>query len=189
MSDALSTYDLYGLSRIVAPLYEAKDTMHDWSHIMRCFTAAIQIINDNALHPHYPRLAAGLILHGVIYEANMEERVKALLMRETGNADETAKIIHVAWESQKESPPETLEGGILHDAHLLEGDENFLITKCLVTGTARGQKLDQTVRYFFENIVNQKPDYAFDATAHEYKRRYQRAVAYFTSLRNSIHNT
>ncbi len=184
MSDDLNGHDIYGISGFVEHLYAAKDTMHDWSHIVRCFAAVEQIIRHNTLRCNYPLLVAGLILHGIIYEKENEVCITDFLMTRASSAEETARIVHIAWDSQKDSRPETLEGGILHDAHLLEGDENFIITKTLITGTARGQKLDQTVKYFFDNVMNFKPCFYFEPTAEKYKRRLHRAEEYFSSLQS-----
>ena len=88
------------------------------------------------------RIAA--LVHGVIKEV---ANVKAFLADRGTAGNVIHQIIRVARESQAEATPSSLEGRILHDAHLLEGDDHFLITKGLVTGSARGQSLAQTVEY------------------------------------------
>jgi len=181
MSD-LEKHDVYRLRDFTKPLYDIKDTMHDWSHINRCFLAVQRVIQVNSQQCDMMALIGGLVLHGVIYEEGMDARVNEFLSDKVSGS-EIAKIILVSWDSQKESRPETLEGGILHDAHLLEGDDNFLITKTLVTGTARGQKLNQTVKFFFEHVATLKPLYYFDTTKSEYENRLNRAKKFFSSLR------
>jgi len=47
-----------------------------------------------------------------------------------------------------------LEGKIAHDAHMVEGGKTFLVVKSLVTGTARGQSLEETLDYMNRNILN-----------------------------------
>jgi len=179
----LESQDVYGLREFAKTSYDQKDTMHDWSHINRCYISSQQVIKFNSLRCDNKLLVSGLILHGVIYEEGMEGRVKEFLSGKAYKTDEIAKIIHVAWDSQKESRPETLEGGILHDAHLLEGDENFIITKVLVTGTARDQKLSQTVEFYFDCVAKLNPLYYFDTTKSEYENRLNRAQEFFSSLR------
>jgi uncharacterized protein len=186
MNDCIENHDTCGLKGFVKAMHESKDTMHDWSHINRCFTSSRKIIRTNFVECDFPALVAGLILHGVIYEDGMEDRIRGFL-RDKGIApDKIEAMIKIAWDSQKESKPDTFEGGILHDAHLLEGDENFIITKVLVTGTARGQKLQQTVEYFFEHVLTAMPSCYFDSTREQYERRLYRAQDFFSSLRQSI---
>jgi uncharacterized protein len=36
---------------------------------------------------------------------------------------------------------------------LLEGGKTFMITKSLITGTARGQSLEETLQYLEENML------------------------------------
>jgi len=38
-----------------------------------------------------------------------------------------------------------MEGKILHDAHMIEGGKIYLIVKSLITGSVRGQTLEQTI--------------------------------------------
>jgi len=47
-----------------------------------------------------------------------------------------------------------LEGKILHDAHIIEGGKSYLITKCLITGSVRGQSLLETIDYIETNIID-----------------------------------
>ena len=179
-------FDLMGLTKSD---YDSKDTMHDWSHIQRCYISALKIVTSSSTEYDPIVLVSGLILHGVIYEDGMEDRALKYMVSKGASDDLAKKIVHVAWDSQKESRPETIEGGILHDAHLLEGDKNFLITKVLVTGTARGQKLDQTVSYFFNNVINLNPLYCFEESGAEYRLRLERAIEYFEELRDLIYHS
>jgi hypothetical protein len=41
------------------------------------------------------------------------------------------RVVEIHWEFQKESQAETIEGKLLHDAHLLEGGKTFMITALL----------------------------------------------------------
>ena len=59
-----------------------------------------------------------------------------------------AKILLVARESQKESKPKTMEGMILHDAHLIEGGRTFLVVKLLVTGAQLGESIREIIDHF-----------------------------------------
>ena len=65
----------------------------------------------------------------------------------------------IAWESQRSEIPETIEGKILHDAHVLEGGKTYLIVKTLITGSIRGQSLLDTLNYAEKNVLNQNKCY------------------------------
>jgi uncharacterized protein len=62
-------------------------------------------------------------------------------------------IITAARESLIDQTPVSLEGKILHDAHLLEGGKTFLITKSLITGTQRNKSLNETLAFIEINIL------------------------------------
>lgn len=62
-------------------------------------------------------------------------------------------IVKVAWESQKDEKAETVEGMILHDAHMVEDGKTFLNVKSLITGYVRGQSLEETISYIDMNVL------------------------------------
>jgi uncharacterized protein len=45
---------------------------------------------------------------------------------------------------------------LLHDAHLLEGGQEFLVTKSLLTGCERGQSLSETIEYMRSHIIGKR---------------------------------
>lgn len=47
-----------------------------------------------------------------------------------------------------------MEGRILHDAHMIEGGRTYFIVKSLITGSVRGQTLEQTIDYIENNILD-----------------------------------
>ena len=55
--------------------------------------------------------------------------------------------------------PETLEGKILHDAHVLEGGKPYLVVKTLITGSVRGQSLLDTLKYMEGNVLDKNSCY------------------------------
>jgi len=117
------------------PYYEGKDIMHNVTHIKRVLD------ETDKLCVFYPEADKDIIyaagcFHGFIYSD--EDRIRTFL-REIGiSNEEISSIIKAAWESQTDGEPETLEGKIAHDAHLLEGGKTFLVVKSLMTGTLRG---------------------------------------------------
>ena len=70
-----------------------------------------------------------------------------------------SKTIKIAWESQRSEIPETIEGKILHDAHVLEGGKTYLVVKTLITGSVRGQSLIETLDFMEKNVLNQNKCY------------------------------
>ena len=73
--------------------------------------------------------------------------------------DMIAKTIEIAWESQRSEIPKTIEGKILHDAHVLEGGKTYLIVKTLITGSVRGQSLVDTLNYMEEYVLDKNKCY------------------------------
>ena len=107
--------------------YAEKDIMHGLDHIKRILKAARKL----AEHHNYDSqmLTLGAYFHGVIYKKETE--IREFLKKKGFSESETEKVVKIAWESQKDFEPETAEGLILHDAHLIEGGKTFLITKSI----------------------------------------------------------
>ncbi len=137
--------------KMVAPYYQDKDIMHDFSHIERILNLAVDI--GQAYQYDEELLHLGAYFHGMIYVAEAE--VVAFLTAEGMTADRIKQVVQIAWGSQKEETAGSIEGKILHDAHLLEGGKTFFIVKSLVTGTARGQTLEQTLAYIEAHVIGQ----------------------------------
>lgn len=123
--------------------YEAKDIMHDLSHIRRVLRIAQKLAQDYNCDSEL--LMLGAYFHGIVYDK--EHDISEFLNDKSVSKDRAEKAIQIARESQKESEPETIEGTILHDAHLIEGGKTFLVVKSLITGTIRGQTLEQTISF------------------------------------------
>lgn len=129
--------------------YAAKDTIHDLSHIHRVLDLARTIGED---HPHDPEvLTIGGYSHGVIY--TREAEVRTFLTQHGVSQESVDRAVKAAWESQTDGRPETIEGTLLHDAHLLEGGKTYIVAKSLVAGSLRGQTLEQTLAFIEENIL------------------------------------
>ena len=122
----------------VASDYAAKDEMHNLAHIRRVHALAQEI---GGHHPHDAEpLMLGAYLHGIIYDEGREDDIRRFLQNAHLMPKRIEQAIQIAWESQKEGVPDTIEGRLLHNAHLLEGGKTFIIVKSLVTGTARAGK-------------------------------------------------
>jgi len=137
------------LKKFVKPYYEAKDMMHNFSHVLRILREAEKLSKNYDVDKEL--LTYGAYLHGLI--PKYEETVKQFLRKEGLSEQRIKQIIQVAWESHKKAKPKTIEGKILHDAHLIEGGKTFMIVKSLITGTLRGQTLQETIKYIEENLL------------------------------------
>jgi len=142
------------------PYYNEKDIMHGIKHIERVLKEA-----DN-LASKYPQanrdiIFAACCFHGFIYSS--EEIVRTFINEINMPEEQTEKCIRAVFESQVGSVPETLEGKIVHDAHMIEGGKTFLVVKSLVTGTARGQSLEETLDYMDKNILYKGQCYLTEA--------------------------
>ena len=107
----------------VKPFYEDKDIMHDFTHIERIKHVLLELAVHREIEFNKERAEMALYFHGLIY--SHEAMIRSFLLKEELPVEEVALIIKIAWESQKESKPETNEGLMLHDAHMLEGGRSF----------------------------------------------------------------
>lgn len=144
--------NLDNLLEFVTPYYEQKDIMHDLSHINRVLIYVDKLLREGYYNADIEVLKYAAHFHGFIY--NNEETIKAWMKNNDFSDDLIDKIITVSWESQKSEKVRTLEGKILHDAHMIEGGKTYLIVKSLITGTTRGQTLDETIKYIENNILD-----------------------------------
>mgnify|MGYP000073558453 CR=1 FL=1 len=136
------------LKKFVEPFYETKDIMHNFSHIQRILQEAEKLAKNYDIDKEL--LTYGAYLHGIILR---HEEVKQFLRKRGLSEKRIKRIVQVARESHKEAEPKTIEGKILHDAHLIEGGKTFMIVKSLITGTLRGQNLQETIKYIEENLL------------------------------------
>ena len=142
---------LEDITRFVKPFYEKKDIMHDFSHIQRIKHTLKNLAKNAKLNFNLELTEIALYFHGIIY--SHEELIRSYLIEKKLTVNEIERIIKIAWESQKDSKPSTNEGLILHDAHMLEGGRNFEIIKSLITGSVRGQSLEETMIYIENNLL------------------------------------
>lgn len=136
----------------VKPHYESKDIMHDLSHINRVFIYVKKLLKTGNYEVNIDILKYATYFHGFIY--NSEQIIIRWLKSQEVSSEMIDKIINAAWESQKDEAAQTLEGKILHDAHMIEGGKTYLIVKSLITGSVRGQTLEQTIKYIENNILD-----------------------------------
>lgn len=171
------------LKEFVGPYYRDKDIMHDLSHIER-------VINTvNKLAKNYPNsfdsevVMYATYFHGFIYKD--EDDIQKWLLEIGISEIQTKNIITVAWDSQKEGIPKTLEGKILHDAHMIEGGKTYLIVKSLITGSVRGQTLKQTIEFIERNILDKGECYLPEAKK-IYKEQQLFAKVFLSDLKEGL---
>jgi uncharacterized protein len=171
------------LMAFVSPFYTSKDIMHDLSHIERMILSAQKLLR------HYPEIVDhdviiyGCYFHGFIYLR--EDLIREYLSGQGLEQEKIEQIVKVSWESQKDEVPETLEGKLLHDAHMIEGGKTYLIVKSLCTGTARGQSLEQTLDYFEKYVLGKGECYLPEAKP-VYNEMQQFAKLFITDLRAGL---
>ena len=169
------------LENFVKPFYEKKDMMHDLSHIRRILKIAETL--SKKYNADREVLICGAYFHGIIY--NEEKEIKKFLKTQKLSDEKINKIVKVAWESQKGAKPETIEGMILHDAHLIEGGKTFLIVKSLITGTIRGQTLKETIDYIEKNLIGKFKCYLPEAQK-IYKEKEKFAKEFLKDLKKNL---
>jgi uncharacterized protein len=165
----------------VHPDYDDKDIMHGFSHMHRVKALAERIAKKHAHDPVVLMLAA--YFHGGIY--TRESEIKQYLLDKGLPAQTIDKVVRAAWESQKEGNPQTIEGTILHDAHLLEGGKTYIITKSLVTGTLRGQTLEESIAYLEQNVIG-KFRCCLPENQALYKEKERYAIDFLDDLKNHL---
>lgn len=171
------------LTEFVHPYYQTKDELHGLPHIERILKLALRIGQIEKQTFDLDRLRLGAYFHGFVYHD--EIRIRHYLRAHQYTPQEIDKIVAVAWQSQKESTPSTVEGKLLHDAHLLEGGETFIITKSLVVGTARGQSLKETLDYIRREVLG-KYRCAYESSQVEYAKKEAFASVFLAKLEESL---
>jgi len=145
------------LQEFVRPYYTEKDIMHGLWHIELVAKAVAQIIDKGTYDANIEHLTYATYFHGCVL-SNSSEIMDWLTQQGLSN-EECERIILIALESHRTEIPTTLEGKILHDAHILEGGKAYMITKCLITGSVRGQTLFETIEYIEKNILHKSVCY------------------------------
>ena len=141
----------------VKPYYENKDIMHNMWHMELVKKKIDEVISISNYKINYEYLILAMYFHGFIYSD--EKKIRNWLKENKYDDNEIDKIVKIAWESQRNEIPETIEGKILHDAHVLEGGKTYLMVKTLITGSVRGQTLKETLEYMNKSVLNKNKCY------------------------------
>ena len=145
------------LIEFVEPYYSKKDIMHNMWHIELVLKMIDRIRSVCSYQIDDECLTLATYFHGFVYRD--AEAIKQWMQAQGYKDEIISKAIKVAWESQRNETPETIEGKILHDAHVLEGGKTYLVVKTLITGSVRGQSLLDTLHYMKNNVLDKNSCY------------------------------
>ena len=145
------------LLKFVKPYYADKDIMHNIWHIELVQKMINRILANSDYEVDEECLKLATYFHGFIYSD--EKKIRQWMSKHNYSDEMISKTIQIAWESQRSEIPETIEGKILHDAHILEGGKTYLVVKTLITGSVRGQSLIDTLNYMKKNVLNKNKCY------------------------------
>ena len=139
------------LKGFIEPYYRDKYIMHNMWHIELVGRQIDKIIEAGGYEVNREYLRLALAFHGFVYRE--EDRIRRFLKEHGCSDEDTENIITVAWESQRGDVPESLEGKILHDAHVLEGGRTYTVVKTLITCSVRGQSLAETLDFMKDHVL------------------------------------
>ena len=144
-------FDKQEVIEFIKPYYEGKDIMHNMWHVELMERQVNRVIKLGNYEIDYEKLLLAMYFHGFIYKE--EAVIRQWLSQKGYEQNEIDKIVKISWESQRSEVPETLEGKILHDAHVLEGGEVYTVVKTLITGSVRGQTLEETLEFMEKHVL------------------------------------
>jgi len=145
------------LLEFVEPYYADKDIMHNMWHIELVKKMVHKIVTAGSYEVENECLLLATYFHGFIYKD--EEKIRQWMVQQNYEEAVISKTIQIAWESQRSEVPQTIEGKILHDAHVLEGGKTYLVVKTLITGSVRGQSLVDTLDFMKNHVLNKNVCY------------------------------
>ncbi|MBU0591007.1 hypothetical protein KKF81_06540 [Candidatus Micrarchaeota archaeon] len=132
--------------------YESKDLAHGIGHIRRVYSKAVIFSKGREINKK--ALALGAILHGLTEDKYQEARV--ILLNNGLQEELIEKALTIARGSQATAVPVSMEGKILHDAHLCEGGDYFIPIKALATAISRGYSIKENYNWVEKNIIMNK---------------------------------
>lgn len=179
------SYNMKEIENFVLPYYSQKDLMHNFEHIQRLKKLALNMCKQYEGNVDKDLVICGAYFHGLVYEDHIREEIKVFLKKLGFSNKKINEIVDISYESQKDEVPQKLEGKILHDAHLLEGGETFLMVKSLITGSLRGQSLEETITYIEKNILHKHKCYLTE-NIEKYKEKEAFAVEFLNRLKPHI---
>ncbi|HBF34625.1 TPA: hypothetical protein DDW35_08670 [Candidatus Sumerlaeota bacterium] len=139
------------LREFVNPQYGDKDSLENLDHVKRIITQARSLAEAENLEIDDNIIVFGAYLHELIFINETE--IRDFLFSIGLEREFVIKVMKTAWESGKEAKPETTEGALLHDAHLIEGGQEYQVAKWLVHGAAQGQSLNYILDLMEHRVI------------------------------------
>jgi HD superfamily phosphodiesterase len=137
------------LREFVKPYCADKGDLENLSHVQRLLSSARDLAEGEKANDDL--LVFGAHLHDMIF--HLEERIRDFLFSLGLDRTLVIEIMKVAWESGKEAKPETQEGNLLRDAHLIEGGKEYQMAKWLSSGAGAGQTLLQSLEFLEARVI------------------------------------
>lgn len=146
----------------IKPYYVDKDIMHNMWHIELMERQVNKILGITNYEICREKLLLAMYFHGFIYKDEMA--IRKWLAQHEYEKSAIDEIVAIAWESQRSEVSKTIEGKILHDAHVLEGGETYTVVKTLITGSVRGQSLNETLEFMEKHVLGMNKCYLPETT-------------------------
>ncbi|SFB26290.1 hypothetical protein [Clostridium frigidicarnis] len=153
--------NIENLKEFAQPYYAKKDIMHNLCHIGRILKSVEKLLEHGEYNVDMEIVTCAAYFHGFIY--NSEKDIVEWLKTQEVAEDKISKIINAAWEAQKDKVPVTLEGKVLHDAYMTEGEKTYLVVKSLIIGCSKKQTLEETIKYMEDNVLDKGSCYLPEA--------------------------
>lgn len=165
------------LRDFVKRYYADKDSLEDLDHVQRLLSEARALAADEPYDED--QLIFGAYFHGLIFTDEAE--IRNFLFSLGLDRELVIRIMKVAWESGKDAVPETVEGALLHDAHLIEGGKEFQVAKWLMGAVSNGHTLPQIVAFLGDRLAGKykchtPPGRETHAEIEAYRQNFVRAL-------------
>jgi uncharacterized protein len=167
----------------VQPYYEGKDIMHDLSHIDRVIKSSEKIVRQYDARVNRDYIRYGAYFHGVI--KTDPEAFNNYFEDLFFDKSEINRLFEITMSSHSDMVPQSLEGKVLHDAHILEGETSFYFLKCIITGSYRQQTLQETIDIIENNVIGKSVCYLQENIIELSKREMQARIL-LDDLKKSI---
>lgn len=142
------------LKNFIQPYCNKKDMMHNLCHIDRILESVGRLVKDGKYDIDMEIIIYAAYFHEFIDESK-EELLNWLITQEISE-DRIEKIIKLAMEMHKDEAPNSIEGKVLHDAHMIEGKKTYLVIKALIIGCSKKQTMEETINYIENSLANKK---------------------------------
>jgi len=134
------------LARFAKPSYSKKDSMHDWSHILR-IKRRVELYKSSCKKVNAQKLRFLVYFHGL--KEFVKRNEQTVIQMGFPRAYLSALYRHT-------STPKSIEEKLVSDANLWEAVGKFGIRKALTVGRERKQTLKETLGIMEKNVSRAK---------------------------------